>query len=65
MDAIRETVLIFEKLKEEIILQFKEQNDVKVQLLTKLQTEATTYDNQMQALKDRINDSIDITRCHN
>lgn len=62
MDAIRETVLIFEKLKEEIILQFKEQNEVKVELLTKLQTEASTYDNQMNTLKERMDDSVDITQ---
>ncbi|MER1958344.1 MAG: AAA domain-containing protein [Solibacillus sp.] len=62
MDAIRETMLIFEKLKEEIILQFKEQNDVKVDLITKLQTEAATYTNQMQALQQRLDDSLEITQ---
>ncbi|MEK4080180.1 AAA domain-containing protein [Solibacillus sp. FSL K6-1126] len=61
MDAIRETVLIFEKLKEEIILQFKEQNDVKAQHLQQLEEEATAVKSQMDAVNEKINPSITLT----
>ncbi|MGN7479665.1 AAA domain-containing protein [Solibacillus silvestris] len=60
LDAIRETVLIFEKLKEEIILQFKEQNDVKAQLLQKLQDEAATIEIQMNSVKGNMDMSITV-----
>lgn len=62
MDAIRETVLIFEKLKEEIILQFKEQNDVKLDVLSKLKGEVATYEGQMQALHEQIDETIEVTQ---
>src|SRR5690606_6643806 len=58
MDAIRETVLIFEKLKEEIILQFKEQNDVKAQHLQQLEEEATAVKAQMDAINEKIDPTI-------
>lgn len=61
MDAIRETVLIFEKLKEEIILQFKEQNDVKAQHLQQLEEEATAVKSQMDAVNEKIDQSITLT----
>ncbi|AWE07529.1 DNA helicase [Lysinibacillus sp. 2017] len=62
MDAIRETVLIFEKLKEEISIQFKEQNSEKAEVLTKLHQEKQTYENQLNVLKTSMNPSIDITQ---
>ena len=61
MDAIRETVLIFEKLKEEIITQFKEQNSEKANVLTNLRQQQSTCEQQMERVKANCNFSIDIT----
>ena len=61
MDAIRETVLIFEKLKEEIILQFKEQNDGKAQQLQQLQEEAASLKAQIDSVKGNMDLSITVT----
>ncbi|MEK4129824.1 AAA domain-containing protein [Solibacillus sp. FSL W8-0474] len=58
MDSIRETVLIFEKLKEEITLQFKEQNDEKAQVLQKLQGEAAAIQTQIDSIKGNVDPSI-------
>ncbi|MEG0472379.1 MAG: AAA domain-containing protein [Solibacillus sp.] len=54
MDAIRETVLIFEKLKEEIITQFKEQNSEKAQKLHGLQQEHEKISLQMTTIQNEI-----------
>lgn len=61
MDAIRETVLIFEKLKEEIILQFKEQNEEKDQQFHKLQEEAAILQAQVNSIKGNMDLSITVT----
>lgn len=62
MDAIRETVLIFEKLKEEIITQFKEQNSEKAQLFDTLRQEQQTIEQQMNSLKLNMNPTLEITQ---
>lgn len=61
MDAIRETLLVFEKLKEEIITQFKEQNSEKAQTLAMLQQEQNAIQGQIQAVKAVISLDVDVT----
>lgn len=60
MDSIRETVLIFEKLKEEILTQFKEQNSEKAQQLDQLKQEINTIEQQQKAIKAVVNDDLQI-----